>query len=77
MANAMLAPAPASVSHRALTTRPLDFWLLGGASLAVWLAMTAADSFRARPVVDERLAQAAVLALSLSLVANYPGARSC
>jgi hypothetical protein len=72
MAEAMLAPPPASVSRRALTTRQLDFWLLGGASLAVWLAMTAADSFRARPAVDERLAQAAVLALSLSLVANYP-----
>jgi hypothetical protein len=72
MADAMLAPPPASVARRALTTRPLDFWLLGGASLAVWLVMMTADSFRARPEVDERLAQAAVLALSLSLVANYP-----
>lgn len=72
MARAVLASPPASAPRRALTTRRLDFWLLGGASLAVWLAMMLADSFRMRPEVDERLGQMAVLALSLSLVANYP-----
>ena len=34
--------------------------------------MMVADAFRTRPDVDQRLGQAAVLALSLSLVVNYP-----
>jgi len=72
MPQAMLASPPASVPRRALTTRPLDFWLLGGASLAAWLVMMLADLLRTRAGVDERLGQVAVLALSLSLVANYP-----
>ena len=72
MAHAMLASPPASVPRRALVTRWADFWLLGGASIGVWLAMTIAEVFRASPVVDERLSRAAVMALSLSLVANYP-----
>lgn len=57
---------------RALTTRFLDFWLLGGASLVVWAGMTASDAWRADPAVDERLRQLGLAALSLSLVANYP-----
>jgi len=57
---------------RALTTRVADFWLLGGASLAVWFSMTVFDAFREDPAVDERLRQLGVAALSLSLVANYP-----
>ncbi len=57
---------------RALTTRVADFWLLGGASLAVWAGMTAFDAFREDSAVDERLRQLGVAAFSLSLVANYP-----
>ena len=32
---------------RALTTRFVDFWLLGGASLLVWFVMFATQGFRA------------------------------
>jgi hypothetical protein len=68
---ASLAP-PATATRHALISRTADFWLLGGASIAVWLAMIGADRFRDRPVVDERLGQLALAALSLSLVVNYP-----
>jgi hypothetical protein len=57
---------------RALTTRALDFWLLGGASLVVWLVMFAADRFRADPSVERQLQNLAVAALALSLLVNYP-----
>ncbi len=72
MSSAVQAPRPASVTRRALTSRALDFWLLGGASIAVWLAMMVSEAFRSRPAVDQGLGRAAVLALSLSLVVNYP-----
>jgi hypothetical protein len=72
MPDAVLASPPAPAHRHALTTRPLDFWLLGGGSILVWLVMAVAAAFRTRPDVDQRLGQAAVLALSLSLVLNYP-----
>ena len=72
MADAELASPPAPATRHALISRTADFWLLGGASIAVWLAMIGADRFRDRPMVDERLGQLALAALSLSLVVNYP-----
>jgi hypothetical protein len=72
MPEPMPAPSPASEPRRALVSRSADFWLLGGASIAVWLAMLVADAFRTRPAVDERLGLLGAFALSLSLVANYP-----
>ena len=38
--------------RKALTTRFLDFWLLGGASLLVWLVMISVEGFRARLMED-------------------------
>ena len=37
---------------RALTTRFLDFWLLGGASILVWFVMFTLQSFRSSWAVD-------------------------
>jgi hypothetical protein len=53
--------APASVREavaapaepRALTTRFADFWLLGGASIGVWLVMFGLDGFRTNWAVDQ------------------------
>ena len=36
---------PANASSRALTTRFLDFWLIGGASIAVWLLLKKRGKF--------------------------------
>lgn len=57
---------------RALTTRALDFWLLGGASLVVWAGMALAQAFRDEPRVDAGLRQLGLVALSLALAVNYP-----
>ena len=38
---------------RALTTRFADFWLLGGASLLVWLVMFAVQGFRSAWAIDQ------------------------
>jgi hypothetical protein len=62
------ADAPA----RALTTRFLDFWLLGGASLLIWLAMFAAQGFRSSWAVDQHFKNLTFTAASLSLLVNYP-----
>jgi len=56
----------------ALTTRFLDFWLLGGASIAVWLVMIVAQQFRASWAVDQHFKNLTYTAASLSLLVNYP-----
>jgi hypothetical protein len=56
----------------ALTTRYLDFWLLGGASVVVWLVMFTLDGFRTRWAIDEHFRHLSSTALSLSLLINYP-----
>ena len=63
-----------STAPRALTTRFLDFWLLGGASIAIWLLLVAAEPFRATwpwPV-GQHFRNLSALALSLALFVNYP-----
>jgi hypothetical protein len=65
---ATLAPA----RPRALTTRFLDFWLLGGASLLVWLVMTSVQGFRASWAIDQHFKNLTYTAASLSLFINYP-----
>jgi hypothetical protein len=50
----------------------VDFWILGGASLLVWVVMTVANAFRGAPTIDDAFARLGIAALSLSLVANYP-----
>jgi hypothetical protein len=57
---------------RALTTRFLDFWLLGGASILVWLVMIAVQGFRASWAVDQHFKNLTVTTASLSLIVNYP-----
>src|SRR5688572_20558401 len=63
---------PASIAPRALTTRFLDFWLLGGASLLVWLVMTSLQGFRSSWAVDQHFKNLTFTAASLSLLINYP-----
>jgi hypothetical protein len=56
----------------ALTTRFADFWLLGGASLLVWLVMFAVQGFRAAWAIDQHFKNLTVTTASLSLIVNYP-----
>jgi hypothetical protein len=71
-------PAPAPPAEglggapRALTTRFLDFWLLGGASIVVWLVMISLDGMRTNWAVGRQFENLAVTTLSLSLIVNYP-----
>jgi hypothetical protein len=62
--------APAAA--KALTTRRLDFWLLGGASILVWVVMFSAERFAAGWAVDQHFGNLAVAALALSFLVNYP-----
>ncbi len=55
-----------------LTTRFLDFWLLGGASILVWLVMIATEGFRASWAIDQHFKNLTVTTASLSLLVNYP-----
>ena len=57
---------------RALTTRFLDFWLLGGASILVWLVMFTFQSFRSSWAVDQHFKNLTVTTATLSLLVNYP-----
>ena len=60
-------PAP-----RALTSRYLDFWLLGGASIAVWVVMFGLEGFRTSWAIDEHYRHLTTTTLSLSVLVNYP-----
>jgi hypothetical protein len=57
---------------RALTTRFIDFWLLGGASLAVWLAMFVLQHFRGAWAVDQHFKNLTITTVSLTLLVNNP-----
>ncbi len=57
---------------QALTTRFADFWLLGGASILVWLVMIVAQGFRASWAVDQHFKNLTITTASLSLLVNYP-----
>ena len=62
-----------SRSDRALTSRGMDFWLLGGASVLVWAAMIAAENYRQSSwAVDHHFANLAAISATLALVCNYP-----
>jgi len=64
---------PAQIAKpTALTTRFLDFWLLGGASLLVWLVMMSLQGFRASWAIDQHFKNLTYTAASLSLLINYP-----
>jgi len=57
---------------QALTTRFADFWLLGGASLLVWLVMIAVQGFRTEWAIDQHFKNLTYTTASLSLLVNYP-----
>ena len=59
-------------ASRALTTRFMDFWLLGGASLLIWLVMFGVQGFRAAWAVDQHYKNLTVTVASLALLVNYP-----
>jgi hypothetical protein len=61
-----------TVAPKALTTRFLDFWLLGGASLLVWLVMISVEGFRASWAIDQHFRNLTITTASLSLIVNYP-----
>src|SRR5678815_4927873 len=63
---------PAVAPPRALTTRFLDFWLLGGASVLVWLVMMSLQGFRTSWAIDQHFKNLTYTAASLSLLINYP-----
>ena len=64
--------APAALPRTALTTRFLDFWLLGGASILIWLVMVGSEAFRTSWAVDQHFRNLTFTAASLSLIINYP-----
>jgi hypothetical protein len=64
--------AGVSSAPKALTTRFLDFWLLGGASILVWVVMFSLEPFRMNWAIDEHFRHLTVTTLSLSLLINYP-----
>jgi hypothetical protein len=60
-------------ARRALTTRYLDFWLLGGASIAVWLFMFALQPLRPFSwAIDHHYDNVFAISNTLALVVNYP-----
>ena len=64
--------APVRLAPKALTTRFLDFWLLGGASILVWLIMIGVQGFRTSWAIDQHFKNLTYTAASLSLLINYP-----
>ena len=66
------APFAPATQSRALTTRFLDFWLLGGASLLVWFVMWVLEDYRAAWAIDSQFKNLAVTTVSLSLLVNHP-----
>ena len=55
-----------------LVSRTLDFWLLGGASVLVYLAMSATAGFRNWYGVSNQFGNLAVTMSMMSLFVNYP-----
>jgi hypothetical protein len=65
------APIVAKVSD-ALTTRFLDFWLLGGASVMVWVVMSSLSAHREAFGISRHFTNVAATFATLSLAVNYP-----
>ena len=64
--------ASTASAPKALTTRFADFWLLGGASILVWLVMVSVQGFRASWAIDQHFKNLTITTASLSLLVNYP-----
>lgn len=62
-----------AAAPRALVGRSADAWLVGGASLAVWLLVVVLERFdTALPGMQTHLAALATMVPTLAVVANYP-----
>jgi hypothetical protein len=57
---------------RALITRFVDFWLLGGVSVLLWLVMWMLQDYRSLWAIDSQFKNLPVTAISLSLLINHP-----
>lgn len=55
-----------------LVSRTFDFWLLGGASLVVYLIMVVGAGFRGLYGVSNQFGNLAVTMATMSLIVNYP-----
>lgn len=64
-------PAPAERTNY-LVSRSLDFWLLGGASVLIYLVMCLAGRYRGYYGVSNQLGNLAMTMAMMSLVVNYP-----
>lgn len=62
----------AKMNKPALTTRTLDFWLLGGASLLLWLIMSLLQYVRDHPAIHPHFTNTPYITSSLALLINYP-----
>ena len=62
----------APVRTNYLVSRTLDFWLLGGASVLAYLAMTMAAGFRNWYGVSNQYGNLAVTMATMALFVNYP-----
>jgi hypothetical protein len=66
-------PVSTTATPRSLTTRSIDFWMLGGASLVLWVAMFLLEGTgRTGWAVDHHFGNLVALSGSLALVCNYP-----
>src|SRR5438105_3289695 len=64
---------PFEGARKAVTSRTLDFWCLGGASILVWAAIIIGGVFRQKFVaIDQHFSQLTATFGILSLLCNYP-----
>ena len=60
------------MTQRALTNRTLDFFLLGGASVIVWLTLLVLAPFKHIQIVNTHFTNIAFAASSLAIIVNFP-----
>ncbi|MDR3606785.1 MAG: hypothetical protein P4M08_05310 [Oligoflexia bacterium] len=69
-------PAPSMeerLRRKAVSTRFVDFWLLGGASIVLWAVMQLGELFRARSnVIENHFTQVGAVFAMMSIFCNYP-----
>ncbi|NUN13287.1 MAG: hypothetical protein HUU55_06580, partial [Myxococcales bacterium] len=72
-ASSVSVPASTGPKTRALTTRTLDFWLLGGMSLFIWAGAHIGNVFREDSwAFSHHFNNFLALSGSLALLCNYP-----
>ena len=64
---------PAPLFRNSITHRTLDFWLLGGLSILLWVIMVIAEQLRTHsPPIENHFMQMAALFSILSIFCNHP-----